>query len=62
MKKIKLIQAKTRGVIPYTSNVPIELYNRLSKLSQDLKITKKAITITALEKLLDEIEQFGVEL
>ena len=62
MKKIKLIQTKDRGIIPYTSNIPVELYNRLNNISKNLKITKKAITITALEKLLDEIEQYGVEL
>ncbi|MGL5904052.1 MAG: hypothetical protein ACRCZO_15325 [Cetobacterium sp.] len=62
MKKVLIIDAKkTVGVAPFTSNVPVSLYNRLNELCINLNITKKALVITALTKLLDEIDEYGIE-
>lgn len=35
---------------------------KLNEKSKELKIPKRVILIVALKKLLDEIEQFGVDL
>ena len=61
MKKIKLIKIKTQALRGITIQVTPELYDRLSKVSHDLKLTKRILVNTAIIKLLDDIEQCGID-
>ncbi|MGL5576744.1 hypothetical protein [Cetobacterium sp.] len=62
MKKIKLIKIKTQALRGLTIQIDPSLYDRLNKISYDLKVSKKALINTGLEKILDDIETLGVEL
>lgn len=62
MKKIKLIKIKTQVLRGLTIQIEPSLYDRLNKISYDLKVSKKALINTGLEKILDDIETLGVEL
>ncbi|MGL5458698.1 MAG: hypothetical protein ACRDBY_03680 [Cetobacterium sp.] len=62
MKKIKLIKIKTQALRGLTIQIEPSLYDRLNKISYDLKVSKKALINTGLEKILDDIETLGVEL
>lgn len=62
MEKVKLIKDKTPLVRLMSIQVTPELYERLGKITHDLKTTKKVIISTALSKFLDDIELYGVEL
>ncbi|MGL5718772.1 MAG: hypothetical protein ACRCX2_37560 [Paraclostridium sp.] len=61
MKKIKLIKIKTQALRGLTIQIEPCLYDRLNKISYDLKVSKKILINTGLEKLLDDIEILGVE-
>lgn len=61
MKKIKLIKIKTQALRGLTIQIEPSLYDRLNKISYDLKVSKKILINTGLEKLLDDIEILGVE-
>ena len=61
-KAVKLIKTETQPVRGLTIQVTPEIYDRLNKMSYDLKITKRALINTAIVKLLDTIEVVGVEL
>lgn len=60
--KIKLTKTKDRALIPMTVHIQPELYERLGNKSQELKVPKKALINTGIEKILDDIEQYGIEL
>lgn len=61
-KKIKLTKTKDRALIPMTVHIQPSLYERLGKKSQELKIPKKMLINTGIEKILDDIDTYGVEL
>ncbi|MGL4652704.1 MAG: hypothetical protein ACRDCE_03685 [Cetobacterium sp.] len=63
MQKIKFTKKKgdSDGLKGLTIQLDPALYKRLCKLSSDLEITKRVIVNTALTKLLDEIEEYGIE-
>lgn len=60
--KIKLTDSKERALIPMTVHIHPELYERLGNKSQELKVPKKALINTGIEKILDDIDAYGVEL
>lgn len=60
-KAVKLIKTETQPVRGLTIQVTPEIYDRLNKMSYDLKITKRALITTAMVRVLDDIEAFGVE-
>lgn len=62
MKKIKLIKIKTQALRGLTIQIEPSLYERLNKISYDLKVSKKTLINTGIEKILDDIETLGVEL
>lgn len=62
MKKVKLNSNKTRESVGLTVNINPELYERLSQKAIDLKISKKILIMTGIEKILDDIDAYGVEL
>ncbi|MGL6130142.1 MAG: hypothetical protein ACRCZ9_00835 [Fusobacteriaceae bacterium] len=64
MQKIKLVKktAHSDGLKGLTIQLHPALYKRLCKLSNELEITKRVIINTALTKLLDDIEKYGIEL
>lgn len=61
-KKVKLTDSKDRALIPMTCHIHPDLYERLGKMSQELKVSKKALINTGIGKILDDIEQYGIEL
>ena len=62
MEKVKLVKTETQAFRGMTIQVAPELYDRLSKVSHELKLTKRILVNTAIIKLLDDIEVLGVEL
>lgn len=62
MKKIKMEKIDVGAVRGLTIQVDPTLYDKICKVSQDLNLTKRVLISTAIVKLLDEIEVFGVEL
>ena len=64
MQKIKLMKNSTTsdGLKGLTIQMDPALYKRLCNLSKKLNITKRVIINTAITKLLDDIEEYGVEL
>ncbi|MGL6169380.1 MAG: hypothetical protein ACRC0Y_13935 [Fusobacteriaceae bacterium] len=64
MQKIKLVKTCTTsdGLKGLTIQMDPALYKKLSKISKELDITKRVIINTALIKLLDDIEKYGVQL
>lgn len=62
MKKIKMEKIDVGAVRGLTIQVDPNLYDKICKISQDLNLTKRVLISTAIVKLLDEIEVFGVEL
>lgn len=62
MKKVKLNSNKTRESVGLTVNINPALYERLSEKAIDLKISKKILITTGVEKILDDIDTYGVEL
>lgn len=60
--KIKLTDSKDRALIPMTCHIHPDLYERLGKMSQELKVPKKALINTGIKKILDDIDAYGVEL
>lgn len=62
MEKIKLATTKEKVVRGLMIQIDPSLYDRMGRTIQDLKITKRILIQTAILKLLDEIEEYGVEL
>ena len=62
MEKVKLVKTETQAFRGMTIQVTPELYDRLNKVSHELKLTKRILVNTAIIKLLDDIEVLGVEL
>lgn len=61
-KKVKIIKTETQAFRGLTIQVTQDVYDRLNKMSYDLKLTKRILINTAIIKLLDDIEVLGVEL
>lgn len=63
MQKIKLVPTpKQKALRGLTIQVDDELYQRMGRTIQELKITKRVLVQTAIIKILDDIESLGVEL
>lgn len=61
MQKVKVKVIKDRMTVPFTVNLSKELYERLCDSSYQNKIAKKVFVSVGLEKLLDDIEQYGLD-
>lgn len=59
--KVKLKKTKDNAIVTTTVHLEKEVYKRMNDLSYSARIPKKAIINTAIEKLLDDIELYGLD-